>query len=333
VIDRQVSHLVRRVDDLLDVSRITRGKIQLQMETLDAASVAATAVEISRPNIEGRSHRLAVRLPEEPLYVEADHSRLAQVLANLLNNAAKFTPVGGWTCISLQRDGDQAVFRVRDNGVGIPPEMITKVFDLFTQVDRSLDRSPGGLGVGLNLAKRLVEAHGGRIEAASEGAGLGSEFTVRLPAVNFAGAPPAHGAEPAPEPALAPSRVLVVDDNVDAADSLAWLLRLSGHETQIEYNGLAAIEAARRFRPQFVVLDLGLPGLDGYAVARRFRQDPATRDAVLIAVSGYGRPEDYQRSSEAGFDHHFVKPVDVNSLLELLSAAVADCESAAGVTP
>ena len=321
VIDRQVTHLVRLVDDLLDVSRITRGKIDLKVEQVDVAEVIAAAVETSRPNIEALGHKLTVELPSEPLVVPGDQARLAQVLSNLLNNAAKFTMRGGTIKFSAHREGNDAVFSVQDSGIGIPPQMLDKIFDLFTQVDQSLDRSQGGLGIGLTLVQRLVELHGGRVIAQSEGRGKGSQFTVRLPAVA------AHAIMSAPDSGgeeLSVSgkglRVLVVDDNMDAADSLAWLLRLSGHDTKTAYDGLAAVEEALAFAPQAVILDLGLPGIDGFNVAQRLRREPPTESSLLIALSGYGRDEDQRRSSEAGFDFHMVKPVDVNSLLEALSA-------------
>jgi signal transduction histidine kinase len=325
VIDRQVSHLARLVDDLLDVSRITRGKIDMKMATLDVATVIDTAVETSRPQLEALSHELHVQLPDAPLFVNADHARLAQILSNLLNNAAKFTPRGGTIWLSALSEGDEAVFRVRDTGIGIPPEMLERVFDLFTQVEQSLDRAQGGLGIGLTVVQRLVELHGGRVEAASAGIGCGSEFTVRLPAVAAAALP----AEPEESPSATDAarqglRVLVVDDNADAAESLAWLLRLSGHQTRVAYDGPSAIEAALLFQPQALILDLGLPGLDGYRVAQHLRQEPAVHSALFIALSGYGREVDQRRSSEAGFDHHLIKPVDVNTLLEILSAATPD---------
>jgi CheY-like chemotaxis protein len=336
VIGRQVTHLVRLVDDLLDVSRITRGKIRLEMQPLDAASIVAAAVETSTPLIEANGHRLTVELPAEPLSVIGDAARLAQVLSNLLNNAAKYTPSGGSIRLSVADEDGQVVFRVRDTGVGISPEMIGKVFDLFEQVDRSIDRSQGGLGIGLTLVHRLVELHGGKVEAASEGPGQGAEFTVRLPravtaATDGATAADTPGAndqqsEAAPnvQQIAARSRtlrVLVVDDNVDAADTLADLLRLSGHDVRLAYDGPSAVEAAVTFRPTAVVLDLGLPGLNGFEVARHLRSHPTTRDAVLFAVSGYGQDEDRRRSKEAGFNRHFVKPLDFQVLLTALAEA------------
>jgi len=274
LIDRQVTHLVRLVDDLLDVSRITRGKIRIDLAGVDLAAVVSGAVETSRPLIEAGSHRLEVSLPEEPLWVNADQARLSQVLSNLLNNAAKYTPEGGLISISAVRDGMEARIRVRDNGMGIPPEMLARVFDLFTQVDRSLDRSQGGLGIGLTLVQRLVELHGGRVQVASEGAGRGSEFTVCLPLAHAPPQPPvnvAADAAAAPLPEAKRLRILVVDDNVEAADSLSRLLRLEGHQVSCAYDGTSAVELAEKTRPNVAILDLGLPGIDGFEVARRLR--------------------------------------------------------------
>jgi signal transduction histidine kinase/DNA-binding response OmpR family regulator len=331
VIGRQVTHLVRLVDDLLDISRITRGKIRLEMQPVDVGTVLAAAVETSMPLIEASNHHLTVEVSPEPLLVQGDTARLAQVLSNLLNNAAKYTPSGGSIRVSVDREGDQAVFKVRDTGIGIPPEMIGKVFDLFEQVDCSIDRSQGGLGIGLTLVNRLVELHGGTVQAASEGPGKGAEFTVRLPLVAAAstqqpeqarsGDLPLEGAgKTSPSHSL---RVLVVDDNVDAADTLADLLRLSGHDVRLAYDGRSAVEAALTFRPTAIVLDLGLPGLNGYEVARHLRDQPATRDAMLIAVSGYGQEEDRRRSTSAGFHKHYVKPLDFQILLSTLAEAAA----------
>jgi len=319
LIDRQVTHLVRLVDDLLDVSRITRGKIRLELRCLDLASVVTSAVETSRPLIEAASHRLTVIPPDQPLWVNADHARISQVLSNLLNNAAKYTPEGGNITIATARDGDEATIRVRDDGMGIPAEMLAKVFELFTQVDRSLDRSQGGLGIGLTLVQRLVEMHGGRVEVASEGPGCGSEFTLRLPVAHTA---PVSDEEPLPVPTLHRRlRVLVVDDNVEAAESLSRLLRLAEHQVSCAYDGLSAVELAQNSRPDAVVLDLGLPGIDGYEVARRLRNDPALGELLLVALSGYGQEDDVRRSTEAGFDHHFNKPLDFAALLRVFALA------------
>jgi signal transduction histidine kinase len=322
IIDRQLRHLVRLVDDLLDVSRINQGKIQLQPQLLDLAGVITTAVEMSRPFIEARRQKLEVRLPEQPLPVEGDPTRLSQAVANLLNNAAKYTEEGGciWVSAEEQRQTAHVVVRVRDTGVGIAAEKLPHIFDLFMQVDRTLDRAEGGLGIGLTLVRRLVEMHGGRVEAHSEGPGKGSEFVVRLPRV---------GAEPEPKRARTPRgeqagqcrprRVLVVDDNRDAADSLAMLLRLLGHEVGTAHDGMAALDAARAFVPEVVLLDIGLPNMDGYEVARRLRQEPALSGALLVALTGYGQEQDRRRSLEAGFDIHLVKPVDPDELEAILA--------------
>lgn len=323
MIERQTMQLVRLVDDLLDVSRITGGKIRIEMESVDVAAVVGTAIETSRPLIDEAGHELIVSMPDATLCVNCDRVRLAQVLSNLLNNAAKYTRSGGTIRLSVARDGADVVFRIRDNGIGIPPEMLSKVFELFTQVERSLDRSRGGLGVGLTLARRLVELHGGRIDVASEGPGHGSEFTVRLPAVSAAATHEVPKSDPSPSETVAhtPLRILVVDDNVDAADSVAWLFRKQAHDVRTTHDGRSAIELATEFRPQVVVLDLGLPQVDGYEVSRRLRTLPETRDALIIAVSGYGQDEDRRRSRQAGFDHHFIKPVDFQTLLGIVREA------------
>jgi PAS domain S-box-containing protein len=322
LLDRQVQQMVRMVDDLLEVSRIGRGKISLQKAPVDLAEVVATAVETSRPLIEAHRHTLTVSLPDYPVRVEADAARLAQVLSNLLNNAAKYTEDGGRIELIAERAREEAVLRVRDNGVGIAPEILPQVFDMFMQIESSTDRSQGGLGIGLTLVRRLVEMHGGRIEARSAGPGKGSEFLVRLPAL----------AEPAPESARktpeesstssakGPRRMLVVDDNVDSAESMAVLLRLHGHEVRLAYDGQSALEEAHAFRPDVMFLDLDLPKMDGCEVARRLRLEPAMRDMTLVAMTGYGREEDRQRTQEAGFQLHLVKPVDFNKVEELLSS-------------
>jgi signal transduction histidine kinase/DNA-binding response OmpR family regulator len=323
VIDRQVKHLVRLVDDLLDVSRITRGKIRLQPQPLDLAEVVAHAVEAGRPAVEAAQHRLEVAVPSDPVWVNGDAARLTQVLTNLLNNAAKYTDPGGRITLTLAREGGEAVLRVRDSGVGIPADMLSKVFDLFTQVDRSLDRSQGGLGIGLTLVHRLVQMHGGTVEAHSDGPGTGSEFVARLPALPGppGGPDPGDGARDRP-PARAPS-VLLVEDNRDGAESLASLLRMAGHQVRVTHDGPTAVEAAAEASPDVVVLDIGLPGFDGYEVARRLRDLPNTRGAVLVAMTGYGGEDDYRRSREAGFDHHLVKPVEFGALRRVLAAAGA----------
>jgi signal transduction histidine kinase/DNA-binding response OmpR family regulator len=330
MMDRQVQHLVRLVDDLLDLSRITRGKVRLQTGPLEVADVLARAVETCRPLIDDRRHRLDVALPPGPLRVDGDAVRLAQVVANLLHNAAKYTPDGGLIRLSAGREGDAAVLRVRDTGMGIPAEMLGSVFELFTQVDHSLDRSQGGLGIGLTLVRQLVELHAGKVEAHSDGPGRGSEFVVRLPLLQSQisdfklKTQKANGsAGPAPH-ALSPSRrVLVVDDNQDAAESLGLLLEVSGHEVRVCHDGAAALRAAEEYRPEAVLLDIGLPGMDGYEVARRLRACPATRGALLVALTGYGQAEDQRRAREAGFDHHLIKPADVEALAGLLASVPA----------
>jgi signal transduction histidine kinase/DNA-binding response OmpR family regulator len=323
LIDRQVQQLVRLVDDLLDISRITRGKIRLQTEPIELAAVVERAVETSRPLIEARNHTLALSVMADPIRVEGDPVRLAQVIGNLLNNAAKYTPEGGSISLTLERADGEAVICVRDTGVGIPPDMLGSIFELFTQVDRSLDRSQGGLGIGLTLVHRLVEMHGGRVQAFSAGANQGSEFVVRLPTLP---APPPVAPPAAPTNGAvsflgktARRRVLIVDDNADGADSLAMLLRLAGHDVAVCNESTGALSAAETFQPQVVLLDIGLPGLDGYEVARQLRSRPKLKNVLLVALTGYGRDEDIRRSLEAGFDHHLVKPADPETLTGLFA--------------
>jgi PAS domain S-box-containing protein len=322
VIERQVQHMARLVDDLLDVSRITRGKVQLRKEPIDLAGVLGRAVEAARPLLDARKHQLTVSVTPEPVRLEADPTRLAQVVANLLNNAAKYTEEGGRVWLSAETAGPELVLRVRDTGVGIPAEMLGKVFDLFTQVDRTLDRSQGGLGIGLTLVKALVEMHGGSARAFSGGPGQGSEFVVRLPLL-----PERRQRREAREEgrgAAPPSRrVLVIDDNVDAAESLALLLRVSGHEVRTAHDGPAGLEAALAFRPEVVLLDIGLPGMNGYEVARRLRAAAELREVLLVALTGYGQEEDRRRSREAGFDRHLVKPAAPDELVAVLAGLEA----------
>jgi signal transduction histidine kinase len=321
VIDRQVKQMVRLVDDLLDVSRITRGKVQLKAELIDVEAAVSSAVETSRPLIDERRHDLTVTLPPSPLWVSADPARLAQILANLLNNAAKYTPEGGRITFTTEREGEAAVFRVRDSGVGIAADMLPRVFDLFTQIDRSLDRAEGGLGIGLTLVHRLVEMHGGTVQAFSDGLGCGSEFVVRLPAVPAPCViePSLNGKHSAPT-VVGGLRILVVDDNHDSAHSLALLLEMQGHEVQTAYDGLAALEAVEAFDPDAVVLDIGLPRLDGYEAARRIRARPRLKPLLLVALTGYGHEENRLQAQAAGFDHHLVKPVDLDVLQQLFTA-------------
>lgn len=322
IIERQVEHLVRLVDDLLDVSRITTGKITLQKEVVDLAAIISRAIEGARPLLDARRHQLEVSLPKASLMLEADPLRLAQVLWNLLNNAAKYTPEGGRIQLTAVRDQGDAVVRVRDTGMGIPAEMLPKVFDLFTQMERTLARAEGGLGIGLTLVRRLTEMHKGKVEAHSAGPGHGSEFIVRLPLLPEADVAgnsldSSEGAKRA-----APSsemRILVVDDNRDSAESLSMLLRLFGNDVRSAYDGKLALEAANAYNPDVVLLDIGLPGLDGYQVCRSLRKQTAARQPLIIAMTGYGQEEDQRRSTEAGFNAHLIKPVDLETLQDLLS--------------
>jgi CheY-like chemotaxis protein len=313
IIDRQVQHLTRLVDDLLDVSRITHNRVQLVKEPVEVASVLSRAVETMQPLVDARRQRLTVSYPGGPLRVEGDPTRLAQVVGNLLHNAAKFTPEEGQIWLEARDEDQRAVIRVRDTGIGIPPTMLLEIFELFTQVDRSLDRSQGGLGIGLTLVKHLVEMHGGKVAASSAGLGQGSEFVVSLPSLPQSfGVPQISSASP---PAPGARKVLIVDDNIDAADSLARILVLRGHEAHTAYDGLQAIERAKALRPDVVLLDIGLPGSNGYEVAKRLREELEEEAMVIIALTGYGGKEDRRRTVAAGFDYHLVKPVDVETLI------------------
>jgi CheY-like chemotaxis protein len=317
VIDRQTQQLVRLVDDLLDVARITQGSIALKLEAVNVAAVMRVAEEMARPLIDARRHELTMETPTRPLSVHGDYSRIAQILANLLNNAAKYTDPGGRISFSAEEQGAEVVFRVRDSGMGIPKELLGSIFELFTQANCSLDRSQGGLGIGLTVARRLVEMQGGSVHANSAGLGKGSEFTVRLRRVAHAAAPVAANTPPRNG---GQHRILIVDDYADAAESMAALLKIEGHEINTAHDGEAAIMLAHRFKPDIIFLDIGLPGMSGYEVARALRDTPETRDCVLIALSGYGQPGDHVRSKEAGFDRHLVKPVDMSNLQEILDS-------------
>jgi signal transduction histidine kinase/DNA-binding response OmpR family regulator len=320
VIDRQLTHLVRLVDDLLDVSRLTQGKIRLAVEPVALEVVVAHAIEASRPLIDQFRHTLEVNLPPRPVRMHGDPARLTQVVTNLLNNATKYTERGGRITLSLECRDSTAVVRVRDTGVGMSADLLPRVFDPFTQASRSLDRSQGGLGIGLTLVRRLVEMHGGSVEAHSDGPGKGSEFVVRLPILPEPAPAPAEGTPGAAEARAGNGslRVVVVDDNVDGAESLVELLVLLGHEVRVAHDGPGGIEAVLAFRPDLVLLDIGLPVMDGFEVARRLRANPEV-DAVLVAVSGYGREEDRRLSRELGFAHHFVKPIQFDALRDLLA--------------
>jgi PAS domain S-box-containing protein len=317
VISRQVHHMSLLLDDLLDISRITRGTLELRIEVADLASVITAAVETARPAIDGKHHIFTLDTPAEPVYLAADPLRLAQVLSNLLTNAAKYTdPQGHIRLQALRGEGDVSV-RVIDSGIGIAPEMTAGVFQMFSQVPSGRDRSEGGLGIGLALAKGLVELHGGSIEARSPGLGFGSEFIVTLPVRGIE--PPAcvTAADAAPAP-LVSRRVLIADDNCDAADSLAMLLRMEGHEVTVVHDGSAALSACNALQPEFVFLDIGMPGLNGYEVARRVRKGSLGRAMTLVAVTGWGQDSDKARALAAGFNHHFTKPVEPQRLSALL---------------
>jgi signal transduction histidine kinase/CheY-like chemotaxis protein len=318
VIDRQVTVMVRLIDDLLDVSRISRNKMDIRKQRVELAAVVESAIESSRPLIEQCGHELTVSLPPQPLHLDADPVRLSQVFINLLNNAAKYTKRGGHIRLTAEREGSDAVVRVRDDGMGIPGDMLGRIFDLFTQVDRSLEQSQGGLGIGLTLVRRLVDMHDGSIEARSDGPDRGSEFVLRLPLIPppLEMPPQAKGTTPK---ALSGCRILVVDDNVDSADSLGDLLAIMGNDVRTAHDGLAAVETAEAFHPELVLLDIGLPKLNGYDVAQQLRQQPWGRDLTLVALTGWGQDEDRHRSREAGFDLHIVKPVDLATLEKLLA--------------
>lgn len=318
VIERQVGQLAHLVDDLLEVSRVITGGIQLHQEQLEMRGIVDRAVESVRPLIDRHRHELSVSLPAEPIWLQGDPTRLEQVVVNLLNNAAKYTDDGGQIRLSLQQEGREAVLRVRDNGIGVTTELLPRIFDLFTQADRTLDRSQGGLGIGLSLVQRLVELHGGRVEAQSAGLGQGSEFIVRLPALTEA-IEASVSVEALKPHSQSSSRVLVVDDNLDAADMLAMMLQMFGHEVRAVYSGQAALETVIEYQPDVVLLDIGLPEMNGYEVAWHLRQQPQTKDVWLIAITGYGQETDRQRSQEAGFDHHLVKPVEPQKLQYLLA--------------
>jgi signal transduction histidine kinase/CheY-like chemotaxis protein len=324
VIDRQMQQMTRLIDDLMDLSRITRNRIELRKERVDLARVLHGAVETSRPLVDASGHELSVVLPPEPVYVDADPARLAQVFANLLNNAAKYSEPNGRIALTVDRQGSDVAVSVRDGGIGIPEEMLPRIFDPFSQVNQSLERCQGGLGIGLTLVKRLVEMHGGSVAAHSAGTGKGSEFVVRLP-IPIALAAPGSPATPDEPVADAPARwrLLVIDDNNDAATSLGMMLSTLGYETRTAYDGLAGLEAAAEFRPDVVLLDIGMPKMNGYDVARRIREQPWGKEIVLIAVTGWGQAEHRQRTSEAGFDHHLVKPVDPAALAKLIASLAA----------
>ena len=322
VIERQVKHMALLLDDLLDVSRITGGKLELRRERVGLGSVIALALETARPLIDDRRQTVIQNLPAAPIVLDADSMRLAQVLANLLTNAAKYSEPGGIIELAAAREVDQIRIDVKDSGIGIEPALLPRVFEMFSQMQGSLDRAEGGLGIGLALVKGLVELHGGRVEAHSAGLGHGAQFSVRLPLAGDAPAAPAGGGD-AEAPDTRHARILVADDNRDAASSLATLLMLDGHEVRVANDGARALVEAESFRPHIALLDIGMPMRNGYDVARAIRAAPWGRSMVLVAVTGWGQSEDKRRAKEAGFDHHFTKPLDLDVLEAFVTDALA----------
>ncbi len=321
IISRQAAYMNDLINDLLDVSRVTRGQIALEKETLDAAQIVADAVEQVRPLIESRGHRLAVQLPPQPGFVLADRKRLMQVITNLLNNAAKYTPEGGSIALGIDVDGNQVRFDITDDGIGMEPDLVGRVFDLFVQGERAVDRLQGGLGIGLSLARSLVDLHGGSVSARSDGPGKGSCFSVFLPRVQPARDAAANSMPPEPgRQADRRLKVMVVDDNVNAAIALKLLVEAWGHQVFLEHDPYKALELARLERPDVCLLDIGLPGMDGNELARSLRAQPETASATLVAVSGYGQEQDRETAFGAGIDHHLVKPLDSSRLAAMLGA-------------
>lgn len=324
-IERQLGQMVRLVDDLLDWNRITHDRLELRRNEVELSSVIQQAVEVARPHIDAAGHHLTVELPDEPIYLNADRTRLAQVFGNLLNNSSKYTRAEGSISLKAKHNGDEIVVTVKDNGAGIPPDKLDSIFDMFMQVDRTAERSQGGLGIGLTLVKRLVEMHGGSIEPRSAGEGMGSEFVVRLPILSEPTAAARDGSGLAPK--TGQRRILIVDDNRDSADSLAMLLEITDNQTYLAHDGVEALAAVEQHRPDVVLLDIGLPKLDGHEVCRRVREQPWGKDVVIIALTGWGQEDDRRKSQEAGFNGHLVKPVDYEKLLELLNDLTSGSET------
>jgi CheY-like chemotaxis protein/two-component sensor histidine kinase len=320
MMERQLGHMVRLIDDLLDISRINRNKMELRRSRALLADVISSAVETSRPVIEAAGHELTVSLPSEPVYLDADLTRLAQVFGNLLSNSAKYTQKGGHIWLTAERQGWVVSVSVRDNGLGIPADSLRSIFDMFSQVDRSIERSTGGLGIGLALVKGLVEMHGGTVKAHSAGLGKGSTFTVRLPIVadGWEDASSQEGGGPT-SANISMRRILVVDDSRDAANSLAHVLRLLGNEVRVAHDGIEAVKVAEEYRPEFILMDVGMPRLNGYDAVRRIRERPWGAGTVIIALTGWGQDGDLVQSKEAGCDGHLVKPVDIGDLERLLT--------------
>jgi PAS domain S-box-containing protein len=323
MLDRNVGAMTRLVDDLLDLSRIASGKVQINKELVEVSVITERGAEMARPVIDARRHNLTVTLPKDPMWVEGDPVRLGQIVMNLLTNAAKYTSEGGKIWLTAEREGDRATIRVRDTGIGIEPDMLPRIFEMFTQVDTSLNRREGGLGIGLSIVKKIAELHGGVVEARSGGRGTGSEFLIRLP-LRTAAPATMDRAKEAAEAATRPLRVLVVDDNADAADSLAMFLKLYGHEVQAVYSGAAALNLVKTYSPQVIILDLSMPVMDGIQVAHRLRLNIDMSNVALIAMTGLGQEADRQRTRDAGFNYHIVKPPDPQQLQELLTVLAED---------
>ncbi|HYO26108.1 MAG TPA: PAS domain S-box protein [Lacipirellulaceae bacterium] len=330
IIDRQARHLTRLVDDLLDVSRITRGKLSLRIERITLQAIFQSVAEATKPIVDAFGHQLTVTMPEEPLYLDADPTRLDQVFFNLTSNAAKYTPKGGQIWLTAKQEDGQVVVSVRDSGIGIPPDHLASIFDIFSQVEPALERSQGGLGIGLSLVKGIVELHGGSVHVRSEGRDMGSEFTVVLPPAKLT-APSIEGPSDKKPSVAKRCKVLVVDDNLDSARTMAKMLRIMGHEVSTAADGLAALNAAAAIQPEVLLLDIGLPKLNGYEVAQRIRQEPWGRSMAIIAQTGWGQEDDKQRALLAGFDHHLTKPVDPAALSKLLALIVPPHDAVDGV--
>jgi CheY-like chemotaxis protein len=317
-IERQVKHMIHLIDDLMDISRVTKGKIDLRKENVTLRSILEHAIETSRPLIEQKLHQLIVNVPEKEIWLHVDPSRLSQIFSNLLNNAAKYTDDKGMIVVSASNLNEEAIIAIQDNGIGIPHNQLSEIFGLFSQVDSSLERSQGGLGIGLTLVRNLVDMHGGTIEAHSEGPSTGSTFIIRLPMITAELVTPVKLTEQKKEGAI-PLRVLIVDDNEASAKTLGWMAEFSGHDVQLAHNGPDAIKLAQSYKPHVVMLDIGLPGMNGYDVCRKMREDPLLKNAVFIAQTGWSQSEHRKMSEEAGFSHHLVKPVDMDVLLDLLA--------------
>lgn len=319
IISRQVKHMTGLIDDLLDVSRVSRGLVTLEQTILDAKQIVSNAVEQVRPLSDMRHHRLTVQTPAESAFIQGDKKRLIQVITNLLNNAAKYTPDGGDIFLTMTVDDENVLFTIRDNGIGMMPNVIGHVFEMFAQAKRTPDRSQGGLGIGLALVKSLVELHRGTVTAHSDGIGKGSEFVVIVPRLLKADMPAMTGGDAGGTSSMTGRRLFIVDDNLDAAEMLGMFLESAGHQTIVEHSGRRALERARKDPPEIFLLDIGLPDMDGNELARRLRAQPETENSILIAITGYGQELDRKRTEEAGFNYHFVKPVDMEKLLHLLA--------------